>query len=222
MLTEKYNEYAEHVKDKAKLDEWYSNEVDKIMQEDEEKTDEYRALKEETFDALTDAFVTFAQTGKLSFTDMANSIIADLMRIAVQKMVVNAISGTTIGSFLGHHAGTAEVKHSGGNIGAIPTYHSGSGLMPDERIAKLQVGEAVINRSGAVNNQEAIKAMNAGQRVGDSGGNVTTAEINFNVQAIDASSFNQYLVGNRQTIENIINKSITTNGSVRKTINSSI
>jgi hypothetical protein len=45
-----------------------------------------------------------------------------------------------------------------------------------------------------------------------------SAEINFNVQAIDASSFNNYLVGNRATIESIINNSLTTNGSVRRTI----
>ena len=50
------------------------------------------------------------------------------------------------------------------------------------------------------------------------GGGGTTAEINFNVQAIDASSFNSYLVNNRDTIESIINNSITTNGSVRRTI----
>ena len=50
------------------------------------------------------------------------------------------------------------------------------------------------------------------------GGGGTTAEINFNVQAIDASSFNSFLVTNRDTIESIINNSITTNGSVRRTI----
>ncbi len=47
----------------------------------------------------------------------------------------------------------------------------------------------------------------------------TTAEINFNVQAIDAASFNTYLVNNRDTIESVINNSLLTNGSVRRTIN---
>ena len=50
------------------------------------------------------------------------------------------------------------------------------------------------------------------------GGGGTTAEINFNVQAIDASSFNSFLVNNRDTIESIVNNSILTNGSVRRTI----
>jgi hypothetical protein len=50
------------------------------------------------------------------------------------------------------------------------------------------------------------------------GGGSTTAEINFNVQAIDASSFNSFLVNNRDTIESIINNSILTNGTVRQSI----
>ena len=50
------------------------------------------------------------------------------------------------------------------------------------------------------------------------GGGGTTAEINFNVQAIDSSSFNSFLVNNRDTIESIINNSILTNGTVRRSI----
>ena len=119
-------------------------------------------------------------------------------------------------------SGTADVKHSGGAIGStrIPSFHNG--FRSDERLAKLQVGEAVVNRAGATKNRGAIDAMNKGYSVGGNGGGVTTAEINFNVQAIDASSFNNYLVNNRSTIEGIINSSLTTNGSVRRTIRQTI
>ena len=115
------------------------------------------------------------------------------------------------------HTGTTEVKHTGGAIGraSVPSFHNG--LRSDERMAKLQVGEAVVNRMGASRNPQAIDAMNAGMPIGG-GGNVTTAEINFNVQAIDAASFNNYLVGNKHVIEGIINRSLQTNGTVRQTI----
>jgi len=161
---------------------------------------------------IEDAFVNMAMGTKTTFKDLANSIIADLIRIQVRQSVIVPLLRSFGG--LGFHTGTAEVKHTGGLIG-LPSYHAG--MRSDERLAKLQVGEAVVNRAGASRNRGAIEAMNAGYQVGG-GGNVTTAEINFNVQAIDAVSFNNYLVGNKQTIENIINNSLQTNGTVRRTI----
>jgi len=158
---------------------------------------------------IEDAFVNMAMGAKASFKDMANAIVADLIRIQIRRSVVLPLLGL-------FHTGTAEVKHTGGTIGGIPSYHTG--MRSDERLAKLQVGEAVVNRAGASRNRNAIDAMNAGYQVGGGTGNVTTAEINFNVQAIDASSFNNYLVGNKHTIENIINNSLQTNGTVRRTI----
>ena len=161
---------------------------------------------------MEDAFVNMAMGVKTSFKDMARAVIADLIRIQAREAIVGLIGR------LGFHTGTAEVKHTGGAIGKsrIPSFHTG--VRSDERLAKLQVGEAVINRGGAAKNRDAIDAMNKGYSVGGQGGQVTTAEINFNVQAIDASSFNSYLVNNRGTIEGIINASLTSNGSVRRTI----
>ena len=161
---------------------------------------------------MEDAFVNMAMGVKTSFSDMAKSIVADLIRIQVRQSVIVPMLRAFGMSF---HTGTAEVKHTGGMIG-LPSYHSG--MRSDERLAKLQTGEAVINRYGAARNRGAIEAMNAGYSVGGGQGNVTQAEINFNVQAIDANSFNNYLVGNKHTIENIINNSLQTNGTVRRTI----
>lgn len=45
------------------------------------------------FREMEDAFVKFVQTGKLSFTDLANSIIADLARIAARKMISGVLEG---------------------------------------------------------------------------------------------------------------------------------
>ena len=177
------------------------------------------------YKGMEDALTNMVLTGKADFKDMANAIIADLARMIVKKQMYNAISSMSggAGSFVGglFHTGTTEVKHTGGFIGNLPSHHTGS-LRQDERIAKLQVGEAVVNRAGASRNKEAIAAMNAGQVVGGEAVQQTTAEINFNVQAIDSASFNSYLVGNRQTIENIINRSLATNGSVRQTIKQTV
>lgn len=42
---------------------------------------------------MEDALVRFVQTGKLSFSDLANSIIADLTRMIVKQAIFNAIAG---------------------------------------------------------------------------------------------------------------------------------
>jgi len=213
-LDEKYAAYAEHVDDKAQLDEWYNNEVDKLLKDSEEQYKAFGELQEAVVNGMTNAIVQFAMTGKTSMKEMANAIIADLIRIQAQKAVAGLFGGGgstgIIGGLLGFHTG-GSVGH-GSNI---PSYHTG--MRSDERLAKLQVGESVVNRAGTANNAGAIDAMNKGQTVG-SGGNVTTADITFEVTAIDARSFDSYLVSNRRTIENIINASLTQNGSVRQTI----
>lgn len=156
---------------------------------------------------------------KTSFSDLTKFVVGQILQMAIMQRVVNPLAGM-LG--LSVHTGTAQVKHTGGAIGlaGIPSFHTG--VRSDERLAKLQVGEAVINRGGAAKNREAIEAMNKGYSVGAGAGNVTQAEINFNVTAIDAASFNQYLVGNKHTIEGIINRSLQTNGTVRQTIKQTI
>ena len=57
---------------------------------------------------IEDALVTFVTTGKLSFTDLANSIVADIARIIIKQQISNALgvaggggAGDMLGSFIG-------------------------------------------------------------------------------------------------------------------------
>lgn len=127
---------------------------------------------------------------KTSWKAMFKGIMADLLRIQVRKAVVGAIGG--LGTLLGFEGGG--YTGSGSRSGGV----DGRGGFP----AILHPNETVVDHS----------------KGGGMGGSVTRAEINFNVQAIDASSFNTYLVNNRDTIESIINNSLLSNGSVRRTI----
>lgn len=166
----------------------------------------------------------FIMDGKFKFKDMLRQWVADLIQSNISSLLKNLLGFATggggllsgIASLFGFHTGTAKVLHAGGYMN-MPSHHSGS-MRSDERIAKLQVGEAVVNRAGANINKSAIARMNRGEKVDSGTTRVTTAEINFNVQAIDSAGFNNYLVTNRGTIENIINNSLSTNGSVRQTI----
>ena len=160
--------------------------------------------------SMEDAFVNMAMGAKTSFSDMARSIIADLIRIQVRKK----ISG-----FLGNHdffGGSTTTpapvtSHTGGAIGlaSIPSFHTG--YRSDERLAKLQVGESVVNRAGTARNGEAIDAMNSGKAIGG-GDNIQNANITFQVQAFDSASFQQGMVQNRATIVGVVREAFNRNG----------
>lgn len=101
-------------------------------------------LTTRAFQNMEDAIIKFAQTGKLSFTDMANSIIADMMRIAIQQTITaplanmmfsyftpTAAAGTTSGfggwggassTNLGGNLSLTGTRASGGSVNAHGTY----------------------------------------------------------------------------------------------------
>lgn len=54
-----------------------------------------KVVFDDTFNGLTDAFATFITTGKLSFSDLAKSIIADLAKILAKMALVAAIKTAT-------------------------------------------------------------------------------------------------------------------------------
>lgn len=135
------------------------------------KTDsEYAAQQFSNFTkGFEDAIVKFVQTGKLSFKDLANSIIAEFAKIQAQKMFVSLFGGATGGGILGSLFGGlfGIGKAGGGPVMAGKPY---------------MVGESgremfVPNSAGSIipNNQL--------------GGGVGSTAVTYNIQAVDAASF---------------------------------
>jgi lambda family phage tail tape measure protein len=119
-----------------------------------------------------DAIVQFAMTGKLSFSDLTNSILADVVRIAARQTITGPLSNalgsvfSSAGSWLGGALGSSSVgglgaAHSGGMIGALtsaprtlpimafanaPRFHGGGimGLAADEIPIIGKRGEEVL------------------------------------------------------------------------------
>lgn len=70
------------------------------------------------FKGMEDALTSFVTTGKLSFSDLANSIIADMVRIAVQQNITGPLAGA-IGSLF---SGSGSPAHAGVTPGVDFTY----------------------------------------------------------------------------------------------------
>lgn len=115
------------------------------------------------FKGAEDAFVGFVTTGKFDFKSLADSILADITRIALRSAILGPLANALSGVFAGGGGGIfAGIFHQGGLVGGpapgrlVPAaafvhaarYHGGgyAGLRPDEVPAILQRGERVLSR----------------------------------------------------------------------------
>ncbi|MFZ3582165.1 phage tail tape measure C-terminal domain-containing protein [Loktanella sp. DJP18] len=143
------------------------------------------------FKAAEDAFVAFVTTGKLDFKSLANSILADVTRIAIRQAILGPLANAMSGVFGGGTGVLAGVFHQGGIVGqpspmravpalafaGAPRMHTGgwAGLRPDEVPAILQRGERVLSR------REVAAGAGAGQGRG--------VQVVMNITTPDANSF---------------------------------
>jgi hypothetical protein len=117
------------------------------------------------FGGAEDALVGFASTGKLELKSLADSVLADITRMAVRQSITAPIAGLLQGAFAGGGllGGGFGLFHEGGVVGEhppgaryadpgifdqAPRYHSGglagSGLLPDEVPIIARRGELVV------------------------------------------------------------------------------
>lgn len=108
------------------------------------------------FQGMEDALVSFVQTGKLDFKSLANSVIADLIRIQIRASLAGGSGGGLLGSLMGSvvsmfGGGATPLASSGvtvGGVDAMNGYASG-GYTGDggkyEPAGVVHRGEYVIN-----------------------------------------------------------------------------
>jgi len=136
-----------------------------------------------------DAFVKMVQTGKLSFKDLANSLIADFARIQAKKALLGIFDmGGANSQGQGFSFGTLF-----GSIGKIFGFANG-GMPP-------------VNRPSLVGERgpELFVPRTAGTIVPNEmlGGSSNVTNVTYSIQAVDASSFRTLLARDPEFIHNV-------------------
>ncbi|MBV2182335.1 MAG: phage tail tape measure protein [Castellaniella sp.] len=89
---------------KEKQGSWLLGASDGLASYADEAANVYQGMENlatKSFQGMTDALTTFVTTGKLSFSDLANSIISDMVRIAIQQSITGPLAGALGGALSG-------------------------------------------------------------------------------------------------------------------------
>lgn len=162
-----------------------------------ESATNYAKLGEQAFVSVTNnlesALDRFVETGKLSFSDLARSIISDLIKIQLKAQATSLFSSLGIGDFFsGIFGGGSKTAFSGGI--KLPFFADGGEVsgpaIVGERGPELFVPKTpgtIIpnNQLGSLNNQPQI---------------VYNGPYIANMSAIDTQSATQFLAANKQAV----------------------
>ena len=137
-----------------------------------------------------DSMVKFVQTGKLSFKDLFNDLIAQAVRAQSNKLLSSLLNSA--GGFLGSFFGGSTM--AGAAVMGLPGYAAG-GNIPAGQLS-------VVGERGP----ELFLPKQAGTIVPNNmlgGGQTNNTAVTYNIQAVDASSFRSLIARDPEFIHNV-------------------
>jgi hypothetical protein len=168
------------------------------------------------FQSLTDKSTSFGDKVKKLFQDMANSFIKSLSDMAAKALVTNLFGGQGAGSTGGLFGGllnsifgsnrvdTTSFTQAGGYDALdIGSYAQGTNYIPNNQLAYLHKGEAVIPAN-----------QNKGGGTEGKGG----SNYNITIIAADARSFSDLIKRHPEAIVGVVQENIKRGGSLKTTV----
>ena len=131
----------------------FTTALDTLGRESESTFGRFTGAAESAFGAMEAALARFVATGKLDFSGFADSVIADLTRIATRRYIVGPLADLLFGALGG--GGTtatapARLFHAGGTVGSLGGVTRGAGLRADEVPIIAQRGERILPRGATI------------------------------------------------------------------------
>ena len=162
------------------------------------------------FKGMEDALVSFVQTGKLDFKSLANSIIADLIRIQIQNSIMKPLAQATSGMSL------SGIFSSAGNFLSGLFKADGGPVAGGQPYIVGEQGPEWFVPNGAGTIVPNGKSAGTTSSPGSSDSSTATAQapinINFSVRAMDARSFQSAMVQNKAVVVGIVNQALNMRG----------
>lgn len=177
----------------------------KTMQE------EMQGVFQKTYDNLTNMTMDFLEKGKASFKDFATSIVRELIRIAVQKLIIDRMFAS-FGRIIGNVRDTMEyakltdndtlfdMDYGIGNKALGGFVKGGKPYMVGESGRELFIPS---ENGQIVSNQNLKQAAPT-----------PAPTVNFNISTVDAAGFDQLLTSRRGLITQIINNAMNNQGKM--------
>jgi tape measure domain-containing protein len=165
----------------------------KTMQE------EMQGVFKKSYDGLTNLTMDFLENGKASFKDFATSVVRELIRIAVQKLIIDRMF-TSMGGTISQIRDVASMDN--GNFNSLIQGFAGGGYTGNGARAGGIDGKGGF--PAILHPQETVIDHAQGQSMGST--------VNFNISTVDAAGFDELLASRKGLITSIINNAMNNRG----------
>ena len=149
-----------------------------------------------------DSIVEGLKSGKLAFKDFADYVVEQLIRVAIQQLVIAQITDPFrkfLGGFDLFSGDSSNSKSTGGKVSLEGGGYTGMGARAG----------GIDGRGGfpaILHPNETVIDHNQGQGMG--------ATVNFNISTVDAAGFDQLLASRKGLITSIINNAMNNQGKM--------
>ena len=170
--------------------------------------DEINDIMKQSYDGLTNLTMEFLEKGKASFKDFATSIVRELIRIAVQKLVIDKMFASFGGLIGKTRDRQIEIRENLNLPSILPNNEGGGFTGMGARAGGLD------NKGGFLSilhpNETVIDHTKAQPRQAQQ----AAPTVNFNISTVDAAGFDQLLTSRKGLITQIINNAMNTQGKM--------